>query len=658
MEKDVNIHAETHITASKKELKKLRQREQRQKQQHIKNNPNTNMAHPNNNLPSAKGWDRLVNPVQDLGRSLLNFLVGGSSTSSAPSSNRQISSNREEIPIPLDFQDGRKEKVDIQRPQQLKSNDNQGTPVVLRRCDNVSTTSTALLPHQQQKSFQNNIAGNTDIHNTHSENLIALASQDNSAAVQSPPVLIHPNTNRRKKRKDKVETKPTNANKAAAYNKSDDEGATAVSHQAKCVPTKNENIKMAKDQGSKVKDDSQPPPLISFNNIIDRLSKPDLEEMNILESHNKHQSPLDQDVRKIKELPDTPKPSFPMVPERSNVSGDLYSKNTDGVDEKSVATEPPQNTNADIAPCLVKEAKVSLKLGQCKAISKSAERENVIIEDYAPIADPSSSNRLFIQTLEKDTGDISEERLGSQLIVRSDSILRKIKDDIENASDIDSTIVRKDTSEAPTTEPDGPSSSLKIAPLQTSIESHPIVSAMHNDMHNPSISFKEAQVHANENDMLPKEVGVGRESVDTCVKSCDNFKQSIVMDQNSLLSGAQEDASDGTKEFNEPSTDNEKKTSDLNLHSSLEQIEVNKESAINDAEQEDHKIKMKEHSETEVDFTIPQPPPPPPPGYLWPLTSLRNEVENNDCKSTKRKKVEMSEKVISRNYDIRALILT
>ena len=158
--------------------------------------------------------------------------------------------------------------------------------------------------------------------------------------------------------------------------------------------------------------------------------------------------------------------------------------------------------------------------------------------------------------------------------------------------------------------------------------------------------------------MLPKEVGVGRESVDTCVKSCDNFKQSIVMDQNSLLSGAQEDASDDTKEFHEPSTDNEKKTSDLNLHSSLEQIEVNKESAINDAEQEDHKIKMKEHSETEVDFTIPQPPPPPPPGYLWPLTSLRNEVENNDCKSTKRKKVEMSEKVISRNYDIRALILT
>merc|ERR1712223_1103001 len=114
------------------------------------------MAHPNNNSPSAKGWDRLVNPVQDLGRTLLNFLVGGSSTSSATSSNRQSSSNREEIPIPLDFQDGRKEKVDIPRPQQLKSNDNQGTPVVLRRCDNVSTASTALLPHQHQKSFQNN----------------------------------------------------------------------------------------------------------------------------------------------------------------------------------------------------------------------------------------------------------------------------------------------------------------------------------------------------------------------------------------------------------------------------------------------------------------------------------------------------------------------
>ena len=82
------------------------------------------------------------------------------------------------------------------------------------------------------------------------------------------------------------------------------------------------------------------------------------------------------------------------------------------------------------------------------------------------------------------------------------------------------------------------------------------------------------------------------------------------------------------------------------MHSNVEQIEVNQESANNHAEQEDPNIKMIEHSDTEVVFMIPQPPPPPPPGYLWPLTSSRNDVENNDCKSTKRKKVEMSEKVI------------
>merc|ERR1712110_414301 len=109
----------------------------------------------------------------------------------------------------------------------------------------------------------------------------------------------------------------------------------------------------------------------------------------------------------------------------------------------------------------------------------------------------------------------------------------------------------------------------------------------------PSISFKEAQVNANENDMLPKEVGVGRESVDACVKSCDNFKQSIVMDQNSLLANTEEDTLDDTKEFCEviPSTDNEKKTGDLN-HSNLEQIEVNQKSVNNYAKQEDSNIKM------------------------------------------------------------------
>ena len=665
MEKDLNIHAETHITASKKELKKLRQREQRQKQQHIKNNPNINMAHPNNNSPSAKGWDRLVNPVQDLGRSLLNFLVGGSSTSSAPSSNRQSSSNREEIPIPLDFQDGKKENVDLQRPQQLKSNDNQGTPVVLRRCDNASTASTALLPHQQQKSFQNNTAANTHIHSTHSENLIALAAQDNSAAVQSPPVLIHPNTSsRRKKRKDKVESKPTNLNKSGANNKSGDEGATDVSDQAKSVSAKNENIKITKDQNSELIEDFQPPPLISFNNIIGRLSKPDSEERNILESHNKYQSTLRQDVRKIKDLPDTPKPSFRMVQERLSSSSELYSKNTEAVDNKSITTEPPQNTNADIDPFGINEDKVSSELGQLQTISKSSERENV--ENYAPIADPSSLNALFNQTTGKDMGDMSEESLSSQQINTSDSISGKIKKDIEivsNTSVIDNTINRKDTSEVPQTEPDATSSTIKITPLQTSIESHPTVSAMYKDMKScqnlgSSISFKEAQVHANENDMLPKEVNVGRESVDTSEKLCDNFEQGIVMDQNSLSMVTQEDTSDDTKEFCKiiPCTDNEKKTGDLNLHSNLEQIEVNQKSANSYAEQEDLNINMIEHSDTEVVFTIPQPPPPPPPGYLWPLASSRNDVENNDCKSAKRKKVEMSEKVIPYHNDIEALI--
>ena len=36
-----------------------------------------------------KGWDRLVNPVQDLGRSLLNFLVGGSSSTTTLTSESQ-----------------------------------------------------------------------------------------------------------------------------------------------------------------------------------------------------------------------------------------------------------------------------------------------------------------------------------------------------------------------------------------------------------------------------------------------------------------------------------------------------------------------------------------------------------------------------------------
>ena len=79
----------TDRNSTKREQKKQRQRQQRQIQtnSHCFGN---NMAQQGNSHPHPpKGWDRLVNPVQDLGRSLLNFLVGGSSTTATLTSESQ-----------------------------------------------------------------------------------------------------------------------------------------------------------------------------------------------------------------------------------------------------------------------------------------------------------------------------------------------------------------------------------------------------------------------------------------------------------------------------------------------------------------------------------------------------------------------------------------
>ena len=89
---------------------------------------------------SSRGWDRLVNPVQDLGRTLLNFLVGGNSSTSASSSSVHTQQNISQdfgnsLEQPSNISGGQKNEIPNGYPAGSSSNITipRSTPIILRR---------------------------------------------------------------------------------------------------------------------------------------------------------------------------------------------------------------------------------------------------------------------------------------------------------------------------------------------------------------------------------------------------------------------------------------------------------------------------------------------------------------------------------------------
>jgi hypothetical protein len=117
--------------------------------------------------------------------------------------------------------------------------------------------------------------------------LVDFAAQDNFAAIQSPPILIAPNTSRRKKRKEKHENKTkTNHNDECPEITNDEHGIQSY-NQTCCAyapvdnNTSNVNLEDKQHNFPLVEHDrtidnipeSSSMPLITFSKIQQRLSK-------------------------------------------------------------------------------------------------------------------------------------------------------------------------------------------------------------------------------------------------------------------------------------------------------------------------------------------------------------------------------------------------
>ena len=329
-------HSTNQVPCSKKELKKQRQREQRQKQPN-KNLPAANMSNPSGSSQSGKGWDRLVNPVQELGRSLLNFLVGGNASNTTPSSNRRNSSHADESLEQNTFPHQTKpQNIDI--PQSLATNPTikQSSPIVLRRSQQTAHSKASSSAEDCVKNLQSTPDSSqvcVNIPEKRDSDLVAFAVQDNSAAVHSPPVLVPPNVNRRKKRKDKLDIKSNILNKTSTTENCNKNQLTEPSIRQNIVSSfegnaENDNVTstnvlpLSSDKTSDQNaEENTTNPRISFKNIIQRLSRSDLEnEKYDIQPEKEHC--LEVQNNDSVNLPDTPKPSFRKIQERLKSSED------------------------------------------------------------------------------------------------------------------------------------------------------------------------------------------------------------------------------------------------------------------------------------------------------------------------------------------------
>ena len=140
-------------------------------------------------------------------------------------------------------------------------------------------------------ALRNISLSNTDGHNS---DLVAFAAQDNSAAIQSPPILVPanvPNRRRRRREKNEIKRKDVNKNEAtevciepifATYT-SDEKGCDSLSS-----PVKNGIIGLTPD---------------------------------VVSTEDKHISKEQNRISKSKECEKTPRPSYRRIQERLKVSG-------------------------------------------------------------------------------------------------------------------------------------------------------------------------------------------------------------------------------------------------------------------------------------------------------------------------------------------------
>lgn len=353
------------VPCSKKELKKQRQREQRQKQPNT-NLLNANMANHNGASQSGKGWDRLVNPVQELGRSLLNFLVGGNATNSTAASNRQNSSGADGLSsgqYPFSHQT-KPDKSDVRQLSSSNPTINPSTPTVLRRSSQAAHAKTPTFSEEQVQMLQsptNSVQVCVSVPEKHDSDLVAFAVQDNSAAVHSPPVLLPPNVNRRKKKKEKIEIKASN--KSEATDKGNKEPSTNVSQLQESASKVAGNDKpeydsvdstnrmLSSDDNTTVQNAEEIPIIhhISFNNVIQRLSRSDLEDVKI-EQEPEKEHPFSVQNNELANIPDTPKPSFRKIQERLKSSEDCQRKEIEVSSETLQKVYTSQNITVEPKP--------------------------------------------------------------------------------------------------------------------------------------------------------------------------------------------------------------------------------------------------------------------------------------------------------------------
>ena len=288
---------------------------------------------------SQRGWDRLVNPVQDLGRTLLNFLVGGNSTSVPSQPNRENTSNLDSLNNQYPFPPTPKSDKSIKRQSDpSNSSRKQSTPIVLRRSQPSSQpTATSFSDDSLQPSVVTTPLGQS-VPEKRDSDLVAFAVQDNSAAVHSPPVLVPPNVSRRKRKKDNAEVKAaigktnqpkpsgSQRNELKALSKNDQESEKPIA-----VPCDNNSI-------SNKTEDASVGPRISFNNIVQRLSRSDLDDADIdFSAENKEN--LEGTTKDKKELSDTPKPSFRKIQERLKQTTD-----SNDIEQNKLNVEPAINS--------------------------------------------------------------------------------------------------------------------------------------------------------------------------------------------------------------------------------------------------------------------------------------------------------------------------
>ena len=372
---------------------------------------------------SQRGWDRLVNPVQDLGRTLLNFLVGGNATNNPSPTNPQGADNLADLNKQYPFPPTPKsDKSNNRQRDGSNSNRKQSTPIVLRRSQpHNQSTATSFTDERSQKS---QVSSSTtplgqSVPEKRDSDLVAFAIQDNSAAVHSPPVLVPPNVSKRKKRKDNVEVKAAigKMNKATrpsniiSTNENNDPNGIqsqliSESQIKDSISESTVSDKLSNDATSKSNEipssieDVPTSPRISFNNIVERLSRSDLDDIKI-EAISEKSKNLDIVNKEKEELADTPKPSFRKIQERLKQTTELpgnksnqecertgisSATNNDGVEQV------PLSDQNDSLPSL--EVICSNENHKLESVHEKKDKVNVSDEVGYRIADDSSTANL------------------------------------------------------------------------------------------------------------------------------------------------------------------------------------------------------------------------------------------------------------------------